>query len=124
LLGVSELTADVAELERAATAGDSNARLALAIYSRRAAAGIAAAATALDRLDAVVFTGGIGEHSAFIRRAISERLVPLGIRSLVVEVGGDADAITSSLGAEVATLRIKAREDAVIARQTEGLLSS
>src|SRR5439155_24997751 len=92
LLGVSELTAEVDEVERAATAGDSNARLALAIYSRRAAASIAAAATALDRLDAVVFTGGIGEHSAFIRRAISERLVPLGIRSLVVEVGGDADA--------------------------------
>src|SRR5438128_2448577 len=55
LLAVSETTADVALLERAAAAGDGRAGMALAIYARRAAAGIAAAATALERLDALVF---------------------------------------------------------------------
>jgi acetate kinase len=123
LLGVSDLTADVADLERVAAAGDSDAALALAIYSRRAAAGMAAAVTALGRLDGIVFTGGIGEHSALVRQAISARLLPLGVGS-PVEVHGDGDAIISSPGAQVLSLRIKAREDVVIARQTERLLSS
>jgi acetate kinase len=121
LLAVSERTADVAELERRADARDSAAKLALAIYARRAAAGIAAAATALIAIDGLVFTGGIGEHSNSMAQAICERLSPIG---LDVPAGGPAgDAILSEPGAGISVLRIAAREDLVIARHTARLLS-
>src|SRR5438034_5356495 len=79
LLAVSGRTADVAELERAAADGDEKAALALAIYVRRAAEGIGTASTSLKKLDALVFTGGIGEHAGSVRTAICARLSVLGI---------------------------------------------
>jgi acetate kinase len=92
------------------------------MFVSRAAAGIAAAATALPRLDALVFTGGIGEHSGSIRSAIVRRLAPLGLGSLpATDVRNDA--VISSSGSAVAVLRIEAREDAVIAQQTAALLT-
>jgi acetate kinase len=122
LLGVSGTTADVVELERAAAAGDGLAEMALAIYARRAAAGMAAAATTLDRLDALVFTGGIGEHSAFVRGAICERLSVLGVDAWG-SAADDVDAVISGPDASVAVIRVTAREDVVIARQAAELLA-
>jgi acetate kinase len=79
LLAVSGHTSDVADLERAAADGDENAALSLGIYVRRAAEGVAAAATSVEQLDALVFTGGIGEHAGSVRAAICARLGVLGI---------------------------------------------
>jgi acetate kinase len=72
-------------------------------------------------LDALVFTGGIGEHAASVRSGIMGRLAPLGIRS-VPAMDARNDAVISRPGSPVAILRIEAREDAVIARQTAELL--
>ena len=83
-------------LERARD-GDARARLAVAMFVDRAAAEIAAAATRLRRLDAIVFTGGIGEHAPSVRRAI------------VARVGGSAGS-----AARPAVLVVEAREDLVI----------
>ncbi len=121
LVGVSGRGAGMRELEQAATGGDERARLAIEIFVRKAAAGIAAAATALPRLDAIVFTGGIGEHSGRTRAAIVSRLAALGVRT----IGDDAvtvDTVLSTAGTVPAVLRIEAREDAVIARQVEAAL--
>jgi acetate kinase len=52
--------------------------LALAVYVRRLAAAVAASAVALGGLDAIAFTGGIGEHSALVRERVCERLGFLG----------------------------------------------
>jgi acetate kinase len=60
-------------------AGDARAALAIRLYVRRAAAGIAAAASTLPILDAIVFTGGIGEHAGSVRTRICERLILLGV---------------------------------------------
>ena len=121
LVGVSGRSAGMRELEQAATGGDKRARLAIEIFIRKAAAGIAAAGTALPQLDAVVFTGGIGEHSGRTRAAIVSRLAVLGVQAI-----GDGevteDAILSAAGAGPVVLRIEAREDAVIARQVEAAL--
>jgi acetate kinase len=121
LVGVSGRAAGMRELEQAAAAGDDRAKLAIEIFVRRASAGIAAAATALPRLDAIVFTGGIGEHSGTTRGAIVSRLGTLGVRPI-----GDGDvtedAVLSAAGGGPAVLRIEAREDAVIARQVEAAL--
>lgn len=82
LLGVSGRSADVRELEAAADAGDDRARLALEMFIDRAAAGIGGASVALRRLDALVFTGGIGEHAGRIRAATVERLAVFGFRQI------------------------------------------
>jgi acetate kinase len=121
LVGVFGRAAGMREIEKAAGQGNSRARLAIDMFVSRAAAGIAAAATALPRLDGLVFTGGIGEHSPSVRSAIVGRLAPLGITAAVASDVRN-DAVISRSGAAVAILRVEAREDAVIARQTAALL--
>lgn len=125
LRGVSGGTAEVAELEAASVAGDPRATVALAIYARRAAAGIAAVSSSLERLDAIVFTGGIGEHSARVRSAVCERLAVLGVEPATADPAeDDTDVVLSEQGVRVAILRVVAREDLVIARQAAELLAA
>jgi acetate kinase len=93
-------------LERAA-AGDDAAVLARDVYVHRLAASIAAMTAALGGLDALVFTGGVGEHSAEIRERACARLAHLGV--------GD--------GGPVRVRVIPAREDLEIARQVREVLS-
>ncbi len=123
LLGVGG-SGDMRTLLRRATGPDDDpdaarARLAIDLFTTRAAAEIAAAATALPQLDALVFTGGIGTHATAIRLRIEARLAPLGI---TVERPGDADgdpgsdAVLCRPDGRPAVLRILAREDVVIAR--------
>jgi acetate kinase len=121
LVGVFGRAVGMRDLEKLAGEGNRRARLAIDMFVSRAAAGIAAAATALPRLDALVFTGGIGEHSGSVRSAIVRRLAPLGLAPLPgIDVRNDA--VISPSGSSVALLRVEAREDAVIARQTAELL--
>lgn len=110
-------TADMRAIVAAAAAGDERATLALEMFVRRAAAGIAAAATALPSLDTLVFTAGIGEHAAGVRAAIVGRIGVLGVAP-IEHADVSEDAVLSEPGARVAVLRIEAREDLVIARQT------
>ena len=121
LVGVFGRAAGMREIEKAAGEGNARARVAVDMFVSRAAAGIAAVATALPRLDGLVFTGGIGEHSPSVRSAITGRLAPLGIAPAPASDVRN-DAVISRSGAAVAILRIEAREDAVIARQAADLL--
>lgn len=118
LLALSGATPDVRSLEAAADAGDARAHLALAAFARSAAAAIGSAATALPRLDAVVFTGGIGEHSTSVRSAIVDRLAVLGVPGRLTSPDGDGVA---SLGPP-AVLVVAAQEDRVVARQVSRAL--
>ncbi len=121
LVGVFGRAAGMREIEKAARTGNHRAQLAIDIFVGRAAAGVAAVATALPRLDALVFTGGIGEHSPMVRSAIVRRLTLLGLQAVPpTEIRNDA--VISEPGSPVATLRVEAREDAVIARQAAALL--
>ena len=105
-------TADVRELLERESAGDARAALALELFVRRAAAGIAAATTTLPTLDAIVFTGGIGEHAAPVRDRIVERLHLLGGARRDASFEGDL-VVRYERGPAV--LVIAAREDLVIA---------
>jgi acetate kinase len=115
-------TSSARSLETQAAAGDERAALALDMFARHAAAGIAASATALPRLDALVFTGGIGQHSGAARAAITSWLGPLGV-PLLPDANVEADAVISPPNSAVAVLRIEAREDLVIARAAASLLA-
>ena len=76
LLGVSGISADVRVLR---ASDDPHAREALALFAFRCAGETARLAASLGGLDALVFTGGIGEHDAAMRRAIAARLGWLGV---------------------------------------------
>jgi acetate kinase len=114
-------TSDVAVLEARAGRGDPDAELALAMFASRAAAGIAAAATVLPGLDAVVFTGGIGEHAVATRGRIVAGLSVIGLEPLDAPADGE-DAILSRPQAPIAILRVEAREELVIARHVQAVL--
>lgn len=112
LLALSGRTGDMRELLALAPT-DHRAALAISVFERSAAAAIGAAATALPRFDAVLFTGGIGEHAATVRAGIVRRLASLGVPT-VDDISVESDAVL--VAGPVAVLVIVAREDLVIAR--------
>lgn len=114
-------TADMRAVVAGAGVGDARSTLALAMFVRRVAAAIAASATSLPILEAVVFTGGIGEASAVVRQAVVARLGALRIGGPLLD-DADGDAVLTPGGVAVAVLRIGAREDLVIARDAAALL--
>jgi acetate kinase len=101
------------------------AQLALEVYSYRIAQAIAAMAVALDGLDALVFTAGVGEHSARVRADVCGRLGFLGVEldpeaNEALSPGADLSSATSA----VRLLVVIAREDVMIARAVRVLLQN
>jgi acetate kinase len=122
--GLSALagTGDMREV-LARRADDDDARLAFAVYVHRLRAGIAAMAAALGGVDALVFTGGVGERSAPVREAAADGLGFLGVAlDAARNDAADGDADVSRAGAAVRTLVIRAREDVEIARGVRAVL--
>jgi acetate kinase len=118
-------TPDMREVQAAAQRGDPAASLALGVYIHRLVSGIAAMSAATAGVDALVFTGGVGENSAPVRQAAAQRLAYLGIAIDPARndaVRGDGD-ITAG-GAAVRSLVIAAREDLQIASEVRELLGS
>jgi acetate kinase len=79
LLGVSELSSDMRRLERASCDGHEGAQRAVELFCYRLAKQVAALVVALGRLDALVFTGGIGENSCDVRARVLGLLGHLGL---------------------------------------------
>ncbi|WP_137903493.1 propionate kinase [Enterobacter sp. 2VL] len=79
LLGISGISSDLRTLEKAWHEGHQRAQLAIHTFVHRIARHIAGHAASLHRLDAVIFTGGIGENSTLIRALVAERLKVFGI---------------------------------------------
>lgn len=119
ILGLSG-TADMSEL---LARDDEEARLALGVYIHRVRAGIGTMAASLDGLDALVFTGGVGERSSRVRELVCEGLSHLGIAVDAQCNRDDAeDADLSPPSARARVLVIRAREDREIARQVRTTL--
>ncbi len=116
LLGLAG-TADMREVLARAANDDDDAGLALGVYIAHLCGGIAAMAATLGGLDALVFTGGVGERSPEIRVEAAKRLGFLGIALDPTRNPGAGDRDISAPGAGVRTLVIAAREDLEIARQ-------
>ncbi len=127
LAGLADLpgeSGDIRDVAAAAARGAEAARLALAVHAHRLVAGIAMMAAAMNGMDALVFTGGIGEHQPAVRASAAA-----GLRFLGVAIDQDAnaaarsDADISAPGCRVRTLVVTAREDVEIARQVRSLLA-
>lgn len=125
LAGVSGLSGDLREVELAAGGGDQRATLATTLYAERVASAIGAFVVFMDRLDAVVFTAGVGEHSAAMRDAIVGRLGALGI---ALDAGKNAtarpDTDVATAGSKARVLVIHTREELRIARDVQRALSA
>ncbi len=123
LLGLSGLSNDCRELEEAAAKGHAGARLALEIFAYRLAKYISALMVPLGRLDALVFTGGIGENSATIRARVIELLGFMGFaldsESNERTIRGKAGRITRE--GSVPAIVINTNEEDMIARDTARL---
>jgi acetate kinase len=100
-------TSDMRRLLEQERSGDQRAVLAIDLFVRRAAAGIAAIATSLPRLDALVFTGGIGEHAAPIRSRICDRLGLIGVPT-IPDQDSDGDAVLGRGSTGIAVLKVRA----------------
>ena len=118
-------TPDMREVLARAGAGDDAAALGLAVYVHRLRAGIAAMAAAAGGLDALVFTGGVGENSAEVRARGAAGLAFLGV---AVDEGRNAaatgDALVGAAGAKVQTVVVSAREDLEIAREVRAVMGA
>ena len=118
LLGISGLSNDMRVLLESKEAA---ARLAVDYFVYRAAKEIGALAAALGGVDALVFTAGIGENSAEIRRRICEASAWLGIE-LDAAANERAEMRISSAASRVSAWRIPTNEELMIARHTVRLL--
>jgi len=123
LLGVSELSNDCRTLEEAASNNHEGAKIALDLFAHRLARLIGGLAMSLDRVDALVFTGGIGENSVLVRQMAADRLKPLGI-ALDPEankkyVRGLSGVISGATGPKV--MAIATNEELMIARDTAAI---
>jgi acetate kinase len=124
LLGLAG-TGDMREVLRRRAAGDEVAELAFAVYVDRLRGAIATMTAALGGVDALAFTGGVGERSAEVRAAAVDDLAYLGLGlDAHRNAHAAADAEISGSNSRARTLVIEAREDLEMARQTRALLSS
>jgi acetate kinase len=109
-------TGDMRQIEAAADSGDPDAVLAIEVYIHRLVGSIGTMCVIAGGIDALVFTGGVGENSTMVRRRATSRLKFLGvaIEDLASEV---ADRDISTADATVQTFVIAAREDLQIAHE-------
>ena len=117
---------DLREVHRRVAAGDRDAELALDVYCHRIRRYVGAFMAVLGRTDAIVFTAGVGEHDAEVRRRALTGLEPLGIRldpDRNGGPGGGARAISAD-GSPVAVLVVPTDEELEMARQAVALLAA
>jgi acetate kinase len=124
LLGLSGHS-DLREVIAGADSGEERCRLALDVYLHRLTAGVAAMAAAMGGIDALVFTGGIGEHLGRVRAEACGRLGFLGV-DLDPDLNSSAraDAVISPPDAAAGTVVVTAREDVEIARGVRSALAA
>ncbi|MEV6570298.1 acetate/propionate family kinase [Streptomyces sp. NPDC051577] len=124
LLGLSGTSGDTRELVRARAAGDTDAALALDVFTLGVRRGLAGVASSLDRIDALVFTGEIGEDQPEVREAVADGLAVLGIEGGLTSENPAEPALVSQAGVRVPVLVVPTGEVQQIARETRALLEA
>jgi acetate kinase len=124
LLGLSGLSGDVRDLEEAAAAGNERARLALDVFVAGIRYHLGGLLVELGGVDAIVFTGGIGENGANIRTGVCAGLGELGIElDPVANVQAKGECCIHSAASRTQIWIIPTNEEIIVARQTRQLLS-
>lgn len=121
LLGLSGVSNDMRSLLELEAQGHERARLAVGVFCYRLARSVLALCAALEHIDALVFTGGIGENAARVRELTLSHLCLLGMsvdRALNAEHGAAAAGRITTLGSRVPALVVPTNEELIIARDT------
>ena len=119
VLGISGVSSDFRDLEKAAADGNERAALALKIFARKVRFYIGAYIAEMNGVDAIVFTGGIGENDKYMRELICDNMGNLGIKLDPYKNDvQSAKTILSPDDSRVKVMMIPSNEELVIARET------
>ncbi len=125
MLGVSGVSSDFRDLTAAADNGDDRARLALDMFSYACKKYVGAYAAAMNGVDCIVFTAGVGENTSCVREAICENMQYMGLeidKEKNLEKNNGAIRDITGKNSKVKVLIIPTNEELVIARETVELL--
>jgi len=123
MLGVSELSSDMRDLDAAQKGGNKKARLAIEMVAYRIKKYIGSYAAVLNGVDAIVFTGGIGENSSIMRSLIMEDMDYLGaiLDKEANSIREDGIRTISTKDSKVKIMILPTNEELSIARETKNL---
>ena len=123
LLGLSGISSDMRDIESAAKEGHERAKLAVDVLRHRALKYIGAYAIELGRVDAIIFTGGIGENGIDFRASVVERLTALGIRlDAAANNARGKEVVISTADSPIKVMVVPTNEELVIARDTRDIV--
>ncbi len=124
MLGISGFSSDCRDLTESASTGNERARLALEMVAYRVKKYVGSYIAVLGGVDAIVFTGGIGEHSALIRGLVMEGMEYCGaqIDASKNENAGDGIVELNAKDSKVKVLIVPTNEELSIARETKTLV--
>ena len=118
-LGLSQISSDARDLDEAANAGEAKAKLVLKKLTYEITKYIGAYAAAMNGVDLIVFTGGIGENNSRLRRRVCENLSFLGVKfDYDANVVRGVDTMISLPDSKVKVALITTNEELMIARDT------
>lgn len=125
VLGVSEISSDMREIEAAVNTGDERAKLALDMYEQRIIKYIGAYAAEMGGVDIIVFTGGVGENQTGLRANVC---APLGFMGVTLDNDVNAktrgtETVISTPESKVTVVVVPTDEELMIARDTEKIVS-
>ena len=124
-LGVSEKTSDAREMDELANSGDFKAKLTLKMLTYQMIKYIGAYVAEMNGVDAIFFTGGIGEHNSRLRRRVCENFTYLGLAfDYEANTAWGVDTIISLPESKVKVALVTTDEELVIARDTMHLVQS
>ena len=124
LLGISGLSSDMRDLQKAAKEGHARARLAIDVLLHRSLKYIGAYAIELGRVDAIILTGGICENDVPFRAALIERLTLLGIKlDVAANAPRGVEVVISTPDSPIKVIVVPTNEELVIARDTRDIVA-
>ncbi len=124
-LGVSQKTSDAREMDELANGGDFKAKLTLKMLSFQMIKYIGAYVAEMNGVDAIFFTGGIGEHNSRLRRRVCENMTYLGLQfDYEANTAWGVDTVITLPESKVKAALVTTDEELVIARDTMRLVQS
>lgn len=126
VLGVTEISSDMREIEAAINAGNERAKLALDMYEQRIIKYVGAYAAEMGGVDIIVFTGGVGENQTGVRENVCAPLAFMGVeidKELNARTRG-TETVISTEASKVKVVVVPTDEELMIARDTRDIVSA
>jgi acetate kinase len=126
LLGVSETSSDMREIDAAIKSGNEQAKLALDMYEQHIVKYVGGYAAEMNGVDIIVFTGGVGENQTAVRENVCSHLSFMGVK-IDADINNNThgtETIISTPDSTVKVVVVPTDEELMIARDTEAIVSA